>query len=199
MKAIILGGFLGSGKTTALMRFARWLVERSAAENENKVIILENEIGEVGVDDKTLRASGLSVTNLFSGCACCTVSCELTSAAQRIQDDLSPEWLIVETTGVAYPKNMRENLTHALGITARIAVLCDGQRWARLLRAMRPLIEGQVQGSDAVLINKVDLADEQALAQMEADIRAMEPGAKIRRISALNDVPDAVWRDIIGE
>ncbi|MDR0839112.1 MAG: cobalamin biosynthesis protein P47K [Oscillospiraceae bacterium] len=198
MKIIILGGFLGSGKTTALLRFAKYLVDSTVSDKDTKVMILENEVGEVGIDDKFLRAGGLSVSNLFSGCACCTMSGELTSVASVIQRDYDPEWLVIETTGVAYPLSMQENLLSALKINARICVLVDAKRWPRLINAMRGLLAGQIWKSDAVFINKVDLVDEETLGEIEADILELEPNAKIFRISALSEVPDEVWRTAAG-
>jgi G3E family GTPase len=199
MKILILGGFLGSGKTTALLQLARHMVSSSASGKENKVIILENEVGEVGIDDKYLRSGGLTVNNLFSGCACCTVSGELVSAAIRIKNDFDPEWLIVETTGIAYPKNMQENLKSAVGLGSRIVILVDASRWNRLLLPMNALLRGQIVGSDAVLINKTDLADEQTLRKIEGDILGFEPNAAVFRISALQEVPAEVWEKVTGE
>jgi G3E family GTPase len=198
MDVLILGGFLGSGKTTALMGLARYLVGAAVTDSETRVMILENEVGEVGIDDKYLRAGGFSVSNLFSGCGCCTVSGELISAARVIRDEYDPAWLVVETTGVAYPRNMQENLWHALGVRARVAVLTDAARWERLLLPMNGLLRGQIEGSDAVLVNKTDLVTEGQLEKMERDILAFEPDAKIRRISAIGGVADEVWREVAG-
>ena len=199
MKVLILGGFLGSGKTTALMQLARYMVANASPDKQNKVIILENEVGEVGIDDAYLRSGGFSVSNLFSGCACCTVSGELASAAVRIKHEMDPEWLIVETTGVAYPINMRDNIRSALGVNSRICILVDASRWQRLLIPMNGLLRGQIEGSDIVLINKSDLADEEALQKVEADILGFEPNAVIRRISALAEVDEEVWRTATQE
>ncbi|MDR1589020.1 MAG: cobalamin biosynthesis protein P47K [Oscillospiraceae bacterium] len=196
MKVLILGGFLGSGKTTALMQLARYMVKISDPGRENKVVILENEIGEVGIDDVYLRGGGFTVNNLFSGCACCTVSGELVTAVSRIRSQLDPEWIIVETTGVAYPVNMRENLHTALGLQSRICILVDASRWRRLLTPMRELLRGQLVGADAVLVNKTDKVDEDALSGIERDILEFEPKSVMLRISALSPVPDDVWEKV---
>jgi G3E family GTPase len=198
MKILILGGFLGSGKTTALLRLARYMVETAVSDKVNKVIILENEVGEVGIDDAYLRGGGLTVDNLFSGCACCTVSGELISAAVRIMKEYDPDWLIVETTGIAYPKNMQENLKGALGLDSRIVILVDASRWNRLLLPMNALLRGQIVGSDAVLINKTDLVDGAALEKIERDILGFEPQAVAMKISALHEVPAEVWEKVVG-
>lgn len=199
MKILILGGFLGSGKTTTLMQLARYMVSRSDSNRENKVVILENEIGEVGIDDAYLRSGGFKVDNLFAGCACCTVSGELTSATIRIWKELDPEWLIVETTGVAYPPLMKENLLRATKIEARVCVLTDASRWRRLLIPMNNLLRGQIVGSNTVLINKTDLVEEAALEQIRQDILSFEPDAVIHCISAMNPVPEEVWQSVLGE
>ena len=199
MKVLILGGFLGSGKTTALMQLAQHMVSTSSSDKENKVVILENEVGEVGIDDAYLRSGGFSVSNLFSGCACCTVSGELTSSAVRIQKEMDPDWLIVETTGVAYPISMRENIQAALRIESRICILVDASRWKRLLIPMNTLLKGQIEGSDIVLINKSDLAGEEELQKIEADILGFEPNAVFCRISALGTVDPEVWRTVTQE
>jgi G3E family GTPase len=199
MKILILSGFLGSGKTTALMRLARYMVGHSASDRANKVIILENEVGEVGIDDAFLRSGGFQVNNLFSGCACCTVSGELVSAAVTIWKEYDPEWLIVETTGIAYPKKMQENLKSAIQLDSRIVILVDASRWNRLLVPMNSLLKGQIEGSDAVLINKTDLVDAETIAKIERDIQGFEPSAVILKISALHDVPDSVWQKAVEE
>ena len=198
MKVIILGGFLGSGKTTALLQLARYLVSVSEPDREYKAVILENEVGEIGVDDQFLRDSGFTVNNLFSGCACCTVSGELITAADRILREMDPEWLIIETTGIAYPGLMRENLKGALGLESRICVLTDAARWSRLRVPMENLLRGQIVCSDLVLINKVDLSTEEALQSMELDILDNKPDVPIIRISALGLVPHEVWRAVAG-
>ncbi|MDR1820968.1 MAG: cobalamin biosynthesis protein P47K [Oscillospiraceae bacterium] len=198
-KIIIIGGFLGSGKTTALLSFAACLVRKSRPETENKVVIVENEIGDVGIDDKVLRSGGFSVSNLFSGCACCTVSGELTSTIRQLVTELEPEWVVIETTGIAYPSNMRENLLSALGIRAHIIILADATRWARFNSSpqLAEIIKGQVEGADAAIVNKIDMAADGARKKCVSDLRGWEPDIKIAEISAKNGVDDAVWESIL--
>ena len=169
MNVLILSGFLGSGKTSTLLPLARYIVERSASDRENKVMILENEVGEIGIDDAFLRGGGLQVDTLFSGCACCTVSGELVTVVERLKRDYAPDWLILETTGVAYPKKIQDSLRRVCGIDARIAVLVDAARWKRLLVPMQGLLTGQLVGSDAVLVNKIDLVEPAALEAVDKE------------------------------
>ena len=198
MKVIILGGFLGSGKTTALMQLARYLAGASDPKREYKVVILENEVGEVGIDDQFLRGGGFTVNNLFAGCACCTVSGELITSVKRIADEMDPEWLIVETTGIAYPGLMRDNLKGALNLESRVCVLADAQRWKRLLVPLENLIRGQIECADAVIINKIDLSTEESLQSIERDILGFGKNVPIVRISALDEIQQEVWHLITG-
>ena len=199
MNILIFGGFLGSGKTTALMQLARYIVENSKTDNPNKVMILENEIGEVGIDDSFLRGGGFQVDNLFAGCACCSVSGELVSAAMKIKREYDPDWLIVETTGLAYPVKIQDNIKYAMKENAIIAVLVDASRWSRLHIPMENLFAGQIIGSDAVVINKADLVDEEMLNTVEHDVREYQSDVQIFRISALDPVNNEVWKGVLGE
>lgn len=198
MNILILGGFLGSGKTTSLMQLAKFLVGISPAEKENKVMILENEIGQVGIDDEFLRSGGFQVSNLFSGCACCTVSGEMVTAAIRIRKQFEPEWLVVETTGLAYPGRIQENLMEAMGMKARVVVLVDAKRWPRIRKPMEQLLKGQILGSDAVVINKRDLVTPEALELVRQQIREMDANTDIHAICALEEDNDAVWQAVSG-
>ena len=198
MNVIILGGFLGSGKTTSLMQFARYLVDISDPAKEYKAVILENEVGAIGIDDQYLRGSGFTVNNLFAGCACCTVSAELVTSVNEIVHRMAPDWLVVETTGIAYPGLMRDNLKGALGLDSRICVLADAARWPRLRIPMEGLLSGQIECADIVLINKTDLVGEEELQSVERDIRGFKADVPIIRISALGEVPREVWSAVCG-
>jgi len=199
MKILILGGFLGSGKTTSLMQLAQYLVKTSPPEKENKVMILENEIGQVGIDDAFLASGGFRVDNLFAGCACCTVSGEMVTAAIRIRKNYDPEWLVVETTGLAYPGRIQENLEEAMGMRAKVVVFVDAKRWPRLRGPMGHLFSGQIINSDAVVINKIDLVTPEAADLVAQQIREMDANTKIYRISALNPDNDPVWQAVSGQ
>ena len=199
MNILILGGFLGSGKTTSLMQLAKYLVKISPPEKENKVMILENEIGQVGIDDEFLRSGGFQVNNLFSGCACCTVSGEMVTAAIRIRKKYDPEWLVVETTGLAYPGRIQENLIEAMGMKARVVILVDAKRWPRIRKPMEQLLKGQIVNSDAVVINKIDLVTQEALELVAQQVREMDGATAIHRICAMNENNDAIWQAVCGQ
>ncbi|BFK24923.1 MAG: GTP-binding protein [Blautia producta] len=198
MKVLILGGFLGSGKTTLLLSLARYLVDSSRSGSVYKVVILENEVGREGIDDKLLRGNGFNVENLFNGCACCTLAGELVSAAYEIEKEYAPDWLIVETTGLAYPGLIQDNLSAGIGMESRVCTVVDVSRWKRLMNAMRELFVGQTERADVVLMNKTDLVPEQVLNDVGKDIAKMNPDAVRIATSAVGHVEDYIWDVVLG-
>ncbi|MFQ7550467.1 MAG: GTP-binding protein [Blautia marasmi] len=198
MKVLILGGFLGSGKTTLLLQMARYLVDSSGSGSAYKVVILENEVGREGIDDKLLRGNGFNVENLFNGCACCTLAGELVSAAYEIEKEYAPDWLIVETTGLAYPGLIQDNLSAGIGMESRVCTVVDVSRWKRLMNAMRELFVGQTERADVVLMNKTDLVPEQVLNDVGKDIAKMNPDAVRIATSAVGHVEDYIWDVVLG-
>ena len=192
MKILLLSGFLGSGKTSALLQLAQYLVGRSE-KGGTGVMIIENEIGEVGVDDKILKSGGLQVRELFAGCACCTGGADLLSDIRTIQRSVNPEWLIIEATGVAYPRQIRDSVESAFKIPVRILSLADASRWKRLHAYMAQLIEAQVDAADCILLNKVDLTDEETAAAIVAELRGYNAAAEIFCVSANKPMDSAIW------
>lgn len=194
MKILILGGFLGSGKTTLLLQMARYMVEKSASDRAYKVVILENEVGQEGIDDKLLRSNGFNVENLFNGCVCCTLSNEIVATVDEIERNYQPDWLIIETTGLAYPGLIRSSLREGLKKASYICTVVDASRWKRFLVPMHSLLEGQIESADMVLLNKADLVGEEMLDEVENDIHHFRQEVRCFRTSGIQAVSSDVWK-----
>jgi G3E family GTPase len=207
MKIIVFGGFLGSGKTSLIISLARFIVDmeqsgsKPEANNKQeaaKLVIIENEIGKTGIDDKLLKKSGFEVRELFAGCICCTLANDLTSAVNQLAEETDVPWVIVECTGLAYPGRLIETLgKYGRGIESiRTVSVVDTERWDRLLGVTPELIQSQVSDGDIVLINKTDLASEKVLDKVENEVRGLNPEAFIQRVSAISPVDDSIWRRV---
>lgn len=196
MKILLVGGFLGSGKTSFILKLAHHLIEDRGIGN---IVILENEIGEISVDDKVLKGAGYQVKGLFSGCVCCTLAGELPSTVRQIERDINPDWMIMEATGVAFPYSIKENLQGVLGMDCRIICLADAQRWKRLYRAMANLFEFQLKDADVVLVNKADLVDEAALAEVMEAVKAINGEAEVVSSCANESIPVELVDRIMSE
>jgi len=200
LRIIILGGFLGSGKTTVLLQFARYLVNREqAAKNQIKVAIIENEVGEVGVDDKVIANEGFSVNNLFSGCACCSLAGDLIYSIRNIEENLGPEWLIIEATGIAHPGSIKNIISKRLELPSYILTVADAKRWKRLVRAMEAFVAGQLEESSKVLLNKADLVTEDELEEVKQSIQGYNSGVEIISTNAKDELPDQLWKRLADE
>ncbi len=192
MRILLISGFLGTGKTSALLQLGAYLVRREGGGGIS-VVIIENEIGEVGVDDKVLRAGGLAVRELFSGCACCTSGGDLLEDIRDVREKARPEWLIIEATGLAYPLQIRELVQSYFKIPVKILTMADAGRWKRLRGYMPQIIEAQLEGADCILLNKIDLVDEASAEEIAAELKSLNGGAEIHRVIANKPIDEDVW------
>lgn len=195
-KVIILSGFLGSGKTTVLVRMIERLREREGAGF--RIAIVENEIGSASVDSSIIQEAGYSVTEMLSGCVCCTLIGQLIPALQKLEEELEPHLVILEATGVATPDTMANNLRKYGGYPVRIVTLVDAGRWQRIKLALSILLTAQIEPADIVCVNKVDLAEADVLDEIDADVRAINPDAPIVHMSASEPVDAELLDRIVG-
>jgi G3E family GTPase len=188
MKIIIFGGFLGSGKTTVIRRLIKGLVAAGRT-----CAIIENEIGQEGIDDALLREAKVEITPLFGGCVCCQISGSLIEAVARIQEQVSPDYIIVEMTGLAMIDGIRD-LFEKYGrpdVEIRTVCVVDMARWKYLVTALAHIFDHQVAGSDVVLLNKVDVA-----APTDRTFETLREKAPLARIVVLDEAmsdPGALW------
>jgi G3E family GTPase len=198
MKILLLGGFLGSGKTSILLQLAKHIIAKEGNTGGTTVMIVENEIGDVGVDDKLLKSQGLAVKDLFSGCACCTSGGFLLSDIRQIRQEMNPLWIIIEATGVAYPRQIKESIEISLNIPVKILAVADASRWKRLRRAMSAMIESQLDCADCILLNKVDLVDSETSDIIIEDLMSLNKSAAIHKTTGTQLIDESFWSAIIN-
>lgn len=184
MKLILLGGFLGSGKTSVLLPLARHIA--GLPGGGTKLAIIENEIGDVGVDALAAEHAGFTVKNMFSGCICCTLAGDLVSGMREIEAAYNPAWLLIETTGLAFPDKIIATIRQYLpGCEGLVAVtVVDAERWEELSGALGPLMKSQVASAEMVLLNKTDLVGEEQRRAIATELTAINPHAKLWEICA---------------
>ena len=196
MKTIILGGFLGSGKTTVLLQLAKYITGKP---DFPQVVILENEIGEVGVDNEILEGAALAVESVFSGCICCTGAVDLIDAVQTIESQYEPDWLIVEATGMAQPSSIQTNLKNILGLDSVILAIADASRWSKLMIASPVFVRKQLEGSGLVLLTKTDKTDADALAKAYGEVKECSGGAKVYPVCALDPISENIFEELMSK
>lgn len=173
-RLVILSGFLGSGKTTFLNQFIEFYTNRGQF-----VTVIQNEIGEVGVDGKLLEGDD-SVIELDEGCVCCTLSGGLSSGVRRLVERFRPEVIVLESTGLANPFNLvreLEDLSHMVRLEC-VVTLADASNFHRNLEAGEVALE-QIRAADVIVLNKCDLAGQEALAEIRRSIERLNVRARV--------------------
>jgi G3E family GTPase len=200
---IMVGGFLGAGKTTAMLRLGEQLAARGV-----RVGLVTNDQSSGLADTTLLSAAGFSVEEITGGCFCCRFG-SLMEAAERLTTRTAPDVFLAEPVGsctdlkatVAYPlrRMYGENFT-----VAPFSVLVDPARALRVLgvEAGRPfsskvlyVYEKQLEEADFIVINKIDTLDRRRAAALRATLEEKYPRAGIFEISALTGDGVAPWLD----
>ena len=181
----LLTGFLGAGKTTLLNHIL-------CNQQGLRSAVLVNEFGEVGIDHELVVATSDSMVELSNGCICCSINGELQDAVHRVLQRPEPiDLIVVETTGLADPLPvaltfMAGDLRDRLRLDS-IITLIDAEHFSATA-VDSPIARAQVVYGDILLLNKADLVDEQRLAEVEAELRAIKTDARILR-ACRGDVP----------
>lgn len=168
MDILLVSGFLGAGKTTAIAKLTDCLTARG-----RRVCVVENEAGQFGVDELVLGGSPIRITSLSGGCVCCQLTGELIDALRTIRQDYEPDQVIVELSGLAYPAALPGQIARWLGPDCPVTILtvADGARWKVLSHAAAPLLANQLQDSRAQLLSKLDRCE--APDQVRAEVQAL--------------------------
>ena len=183
----VLTGFLGSGKTTLLNHIL------TSTEHKMKFAVIENEFGDVGIDDKILvENSEESIIEVMNGCICCTVRGDLTEVLDRMYERIKDfDGVLIETTGLADPAPVAQTFFVEEKVSSRykldgIITVVDAKHVIQHLEDEKP--EGienesveQLAFADRIMLNKIDLVSEEELQNVEQSIKSINGFAPIFR------------------
>ncbi|MDD7424030.1 MAG: GTP-binding protein [Candidatus Methanomethylophilaceae archaeon] len=175
----IMGGFLGSGKTTLVMRIAETYIAKG-----KKVAVLVNEMGEIGVDGATINGDGLNTVELAEGCICCSLSGSLQSTMRDIERSIDPDVLLIEPTGLALPHKVKEIIRGTVDEDeVTIIGICDAYRFPVLREKKEDFLRMQLSKADVLWINKIDAVDFENVFEVSAWLRDICPGVPVFMVS----------------
>jgi G3E family GTPase len=202
---IMVGGFLGAGKTTAILQLARRLSQSNA-----RVGLITNDQSSGLVDTTLLRTSGFTTEEITGGCFCCRFN-SLVEAARNLSADASPDVFIAEPVGsctdlqatVTYPLRKMYGESYTI---APLSVVLDPLRTARVL-GLKPgktfsqkvlyIFEKQLEEADLLVINKCDLIDKQEQDELQSVLANRFPRAAILRASARTGAGIDEWLELV--
>ena len=181
----VLTGFLGSGKTTLLNHIL------TSTEHKMKFAVIENEFGDVGIDENILvESSEESIIEVMNGCICCTVRGDLTDLLDQMYERVKDfDGVIIETTGLADPAPVAQTFFVEDNIVERykldgIITVVDAKHITQHIEEEKP--EGvenesveQLAFADRILLNKIDLVSEGELGEVEKRIKSINRFAPI--------------------
>jgi G3E family GTPase len=195
----ILTGFLGSGKTTLLNRILK-------EDHGHRIAVIENEFGEVGVDNDIIETGDEQIVEMNNGCICCTVRGDLirilgTLREKRDHGALKFDRVVIETTGMADPGPVAQTFftDEEIGnyyLLDSIITLVDAKHAPGQLDEFHEAQE-QVGFADKILLSKTDLVSEQEASALSSRLKRMNPRAPIKKVH-FGDAPLEEVLDIRG-
>lgn len=170
-------GFLGSGKTTFISKVMQdW-------GKEQKIVVLVNEFGDVGIDGELLSTLGGNVVEMPSGCICCTLQADFKNQIFEIYNTFHPDRIIIEPSGVATISTIdwilkAQTLEPVIDKINKILIV-DATGFKGLYKANRSFVEAQVESAHLVILNKCDRVDKLAVQLTQSAVSSINPNITV--------------------
>ena len=176
-KVNIISGFLGAGKTTLIKKLL------SGAFGDEKVVLLENEYGEVGIDGGFMKDSGIQVTELNSGCICCTLVGDFADALAKLIDAYHPDRILIEPSGVGKLSDIRKVVldcaeSHDLQLTG-CATVADVSKCRMYAKNFGEFFIDQIQSAETIILSRTQKVSPEKLEAAVALLREKNRDAAI--------------------
>lgn len=183
---ILFTGFLGSGKTTMLLKTIEML-----AAAEKKCAIIINEIGEVGIDNRQMRMLGYDVLDLFGGCVCCTMKVTLEATINHLLEGYQDlDYILFEPSGMAKPSSMYPAILNCGYQEKEIqnVFIFDPTRIALYEKRMNQLFNDSIKLARCVVINKLDQVNQSEIETAVKMVETIKPGLKTFKMNLSDEL-----------
>ncbi len=175
-KVDVFSGFLGAGKTTLIKKL---IAEAYAGE---KLVLIENEFGEIGVDGGFMKDAGIEVTEMNSGCICCSLTGDFRAALHEVCERYAPDRILIEPSGVGKLSDIVTAVEQASDGKLTINALCtvvDAGKCKMYMRNFGEFFNNQVESAGCIILSRTAGIKEEKLAECVALLREKNPGAVI--------------------
>ena len=178
VKVNVISGFLGAGKTTLIKKLL------TGSLSKEKVVLLENEYGEIGIDGGFLKDAGITVTELNAGCICCTLAGDFQAAVDQLIDTYHPDRILVEPTGVGKLSEIlsaveKAKERHADIVVGGSATVVDAGKCRMYMKNFGEFFLDQVKSASTVIFSRTQLLPADRVEKSRQLIAEAHPDARI--------------------
>ena len=167
-KIDIFSGFLGAGKTTLIKKLIQ------EAYTGEKVVLIENEFGEIGIDGGFLQEAGINITEMNSGCICCSLVGDFSQALKQVSAQYAPDRIIIEPSGVGKLSDVIKAVESAQLPDAKLNAFCtvvDASKCKMYLKNFGEFFGDQVDNASCIILSHTDKTTEEKLATAVAMLK----------------------------
>lgn len=175
IKIDIISGFLGAGKTTLIKK----LLENGF--NHEKLVLIENEFGEIGIDGTFLKESGVNIKEINSGCICCSLVGDFTKSMSEVIERFNPERIIIEPSGVGKLSDivsavLKLDLDIKLNI---VTTVVDGSKCKIYMKNFGEFFNNQVEDANTIIVSKTEKLTDEKKEEVLQLLKEKNPNANI--------------------
>ena len=163
-KIDIISGFLGAGKTTLIKKLLK------EALNGTKVVLIENEFGEIGIDGGFLKESGIEITEMNSGCICCSLVGDFETSLKEVMDTYAPERILIEPSGVGKLSDVMRAIQNIadtddnMELNSAVTVV-DVSKAKVYIKNFGEFFINQIENAGTVILSRTDKADQKKIEE----------------------------------
>ncbi|MBQ0005349.1 MAG: GTP-binding protein [Clostridiales bacterium] len=175
-KVDIFSGFLGAGKTTLIKKLV------AEAYGDEKIVLIENEFGEIGVDSGFLKNTGIEINEMNAGCICCTLVGDFAKALDEVIEKYSPDRILIEPSGVGKLSDVIiavQDLNNENIELNSFTTVVDAKRCKAMMRSFGEFYENQVEHASSIILSHQAGLSEEKLAEVINMIKELNPTASI--------------------